>query len=309
MSSLNTIDLLAAAVYAMCYVGALLTLRSFDSRGSADALISVAFMGVILPLLAVALTRGLNPPVLPDASSAVVPLLTYLIVFSVLVLGIGFSWLHAQVKNDPTRSGVLLVVKLMTMVAVPAAILAARTGELAAWLAPRWYGRSLWIPLVALGLPMLAFQVALGRGLTTIAEKGLAPAKVAGAIPLCFVWLLFDTALPEEFLFRVAVQSAIADRLLSPVAGVLLGALLFGTAHAPGLFLRNGAAVEGIVGSPGSAWAIAYSIAVISPVGIVFGTLWALTRSLAVVVVLHATMDLIPNVAGFVKSIRENVKD
>jgi len=292
--------------YACCYAAALLVLRRIQPDAWSDALFSLVTMGVILPLLAVALTHGLQPPTLPAAARAFIPLLAYLFVFSVIVLGVGFSWVEARFGSERMRSAVLFAVKLVTMVAIPAAILGAATGEVRAWLAPRWYDRRLWVPLLGLGLPLLAFQAVFGRGLTMLAGERLAPATLVWGIPLCFMWLLADAGLPEEFLFRVAVQETIADRSRSPIAGVLLGALVFGIAHAPGLHLRTtGAAMEGVVGRPGVAWAIAYSVAVISPVGIVFGTLWGRTHSLVLVAILHATMDLIPNLATFLKLIGE----
>jgi membrane protease YdiL (CAAX protease family) len=304
VDSSRSIGLLAGAAYFCCYLVALLALRRFQPEAWSDALVSLAIIGGILPLAAIALTRGLHPPTLPAAANAFLPLLAYLVVFSVLVLGFGFSWLHATFSSEPVRSGVLLAVKLVTMIAIPAALLGGSTGEVRPWLAPRWYDRSLWVPLIGLGLPMLAFQAVFGRGLTRMAEARLAPATLVWGIPLCFVWLLVDTGLPEEFLFRVAVQHTVADRWQSPATGVLVGALLFGIAHAPGLYLREGAAMEGVVGRPSVIWSIAYSIAVISPTGILFGTLWARTHSLALVTILHATMDLIPNLMVFLKLIR-----
>jgi membrane protease YdiL (CAAX protease family) len=55
--------------------------------------------------------------------------------------------------------------------------------------------------------------------------------------------------------------------------------------------------MEGAGAHPTVLWAIAYSVAVISPAGLLFGTLWARTRSLGLVVMLHALTDLLPNLA------------
>ncbi len=77
--------------------------------------------------------------------------------------------------------------------------------------------------------------------------------------------------------------------------------MLFGLAHAPGLYLRGAHAMEGLSDPPTLAWAVAYSVAVISPAGLLFGTLWARTRSLGLVVLLHGHMDLLPNLAPFIR--------
>jgi len=48
-------------------------------------------------------------------------------------------------------------------------------------------------------------------------------------------------------------------------------------------------------------WAIAYSIAMIAPVGLAFGVLWARTRCLWLVVVLHGLTDTLPNLTPFIR--------
>jgi uncharacterized protein len=57
-----------------------------------------------------------------------------------------------------------------------------------------------------------------------------------------------------------------------------------------------------VEGQPAIAWAIAYSIAVVSPAGLLFGVLWWRTRSFPLVVLLHAWMDLLPNLADFTRT-------
>ena len=110
-----------------------------------------------------------------------------------------------------------------------------------------------------------------------------------------------EAGLCEEFLFRAFLQTRLADALNSELAGVCLGALVFGLAHAPGLYLRGQALLEGADAHPTILWAIAYSVAIISPAGLLFGTLWSRTRSLGLVVVLHALTDLLPDLASFIQ--------
>ena len=40
----------------------------------------------------------------------------------------------------------------------------------------------------------------------------------------------------------------------------------------------------------------------VSPIGLMFGVLWARTRSLLLVVLLHGWTDLVPNLAPFVRT-------
>jgi membrane protease YdiL (CAAX protease family) len=47
--------------------------------------------------------------------------------------------------------------------------------------------------------------------------------------------------------------------------------------------------------------AAAYTIAVLSPVGLLFGLIYARTRSLLLVVLLHGMVDVPPNMADFLR--------
>ena len=88
----------------------------------------------------------------------------------------------------------------------------------------------------------------------------------------------------------------------SEPAGIVLIALLFGLAHAPGLHFRSAVTLEGL--GPHPSWLIAagYSVAIISVTGIFLGILWARTRNILVLMLVHAAGDLLPNLVHFVKA-------
>ena len=44
----------------------------------------------------------------------------------------------------------------------------------------------------------------------------------------------------------------------------------------------------------------AFTVASLSPIAILFGLIWARTRSLLLVVLLHACVDVLPNMAEFI---------
>ena len=121
-------------------------------------------------------------------------------------------------------------------------------------------------------------------------------------LPFAYVWLFFEVGLVEEFFFRALLQSRLAALLRSEVTGIVLMALFFGLAHAPGLHFRSTATLEGLGPHPSWLVAIGYSIAVTSVAGIFLGVLWMRTRNLLVVMIVHAAGDLIPNLAHFVKA-------
>jgi membrane protease YdiL (CAAX protease family) len=111
--------------------------------------------------------------------------------------------------------------------------------------------------------------------------------------------MALEAGLCEEVLFRAILQSRLAAVLKSEAGAAVIAALLFALAHVPGLYLRPDAAGEVLPGGlPGI---IAYTIGVLSPLGLIYGVIWARTRNLWLLVALHATVDFLPNLADFIK--------
>jgi membrane protease YdiL (CAAX protease family) len=222
-------------------------------------------------------------------------------VYAIAVLGFGFSALNAALPDDPQQSLAKLALKLFTMLALPWLLMRWHDPDqrqpLRADLSWRRHGRG----LIGLGIALLIFQAVFGRGLQTLGDLHLAAATLVWAVPATLVWLAVEAGLCEEFLFRVFLQTRLAAALKSEFGAICLGALVFGLAHAPGLYLRGQALMEGAGAHPTLPWALAYSVAIISPAGLLFGTIWARTRSLGLVVALHALTDLLPNLAPFVQ--------
>src|SRR5262249_4273499 len=95
------------------------------------------------------------------------------------------------------------------------------------------------------------------------------------------------------------LQTRLSALLRSPAAGVVATALLFGLAHAPGLYLRGGPGVDGWSSDP--LQVVAHTIAALSPMGILFGVIYMRTKSLLLVVLLHGLVDVLPSMAGFIQ--------
>lgn len=289
----------AVTVAAMAYVLALAALQGRPGASLIEPLFLLAVLGVVFPLLAWVLTRSpRSPPSPAPGEPARLPaMLLYLLAFSVLVLGWGFSALQQAYPDEPAQSVVQLLVKLVTMVALPV------------WLFARWRQRRpgplggkrlLWV-FAWTSLAYLALQAVFGRGLTTLADLSPAASTLAWAIPACWLWQTLEAGLAEEVLFRRVLQEKLAIATDSPVAAIAWASLLFGLAHAPGLWLRGASLMEGVA-EPTPGWAVAYSIVMIAPAGIAFGVLWARTRSLWLIVPLHGTVDLIPQLAPFIRA-------
>jgi membrane protease YdiL (CAAX protease family) len=123
--------------------------------------------------------------------------------------------------------------------------------------------------------------------------------SVHRAAPASFVWVALEAGLNEEFLYRAVLQTRLGALLKSPAAGVAVTALLFGLAHAPGLYLRGGPGVDGWSHDP--VQVVAYTVATLSPVGVLFGVIYMRTKSLLLAVLLHGLIDVLPNLADFIR--------
>jgi uncharacterized protein len=157
------------------------------------------------------------------------------------------------------------------------------------------------LPMVLMvGGALLAFQFFLGNGAAPIRQGKFSAYQLLLGLPLCFAWLLIEVGLVEEFFFRALVQSRLAAWFKSEISGVVLMSLAFGLAHAPGFIFRGAGAVEGLGANPTALEATAYSIVVLAVSGILFGVMWARTKNLIALMLLHAAGDLLPNFAEFV---------
>jgi membrane protease YdiL (CAAX protease family) len=225
-------------------------------------------------------------------------LLGFLVVYAVLFLGWGMSATRAVVPAGREQELLVLLVKLVVHVGVPAILLAA----LGAKLAPLFnsgIGRpGFWPPLLVLGAIILALLSVVSPALKEIAELHASAVTLAWAGPAAFIWLALEAGLCEEFLFRAVLQTRLAAALKSEAGAVVTGALLFALAHVPGLYLRGHPGVDGYSTDP--VQVIAFTVALLSPVAVLFGTLWARTRSLLLIVLLHAAVDVLPNLPEFV---------
>jgi membrane protease YdiL (CAAX protease family) len=145
-------------------------------------------------------------------------------------------------------------------------------------------------------LEVIALQVKLDR------NRRLRSKAIASAETTQIGRRLVEAGLVEEFFLRALIQSQLTSALKSEVSGVALMSLIFGLAHAPGFIFRHAAEVEGLGSNPSALHAVAYTIVVLVISGITFGVIWARTKNLFAVMLIHAAGDLLPNFAGFVQT-------
>ena len=216
----------------------------------------------------------------------------------------GLEPLRAYVLTEPAHSIAILVAKLIVAVVIPAIIMRALFGYSFRGLAPMAAPARHVLTALGMSVLLLALQAVLGRGLRDIASPHLPASTLAFGFPLVFAWLALEAGVVEEFFFRVLLQSRLSAVVKSELGGIVLMSLIFGLAHAPGLYLRTGLTLEGLPAHPSLLLAVGYSIVIISVAGFFLGVLWARTRNFALVVVVHAVGDLLPNLLPTLRSLR-----
>lgn len=296
--------LLRFGVYVGAYFGLWtlfsLLLRRLYAFDASEAVPALVILGLIFPLLSLLATRRV--PTLPYAvlrpglESAI--LVAYLAVVAVVLVR-GFGGV-ARITTEPLHTVTELGLKLAIFV-VPGAMFLV-SGYKINELAPVSLTRPALRPALWMSLAVLLMQSFLGRGLHDIRQAHLSVWVLAVAAPLSFAWLLIEVGVVEEFFFRVLVQERLAALLQSSWGGLVLAALLFGLVHAPGFYLRTAATQESIGPHPSLLMAVGYSIVMTSLASLFVGVLWMRTKNFAVVVIVHAAGDFLPNLVPWVKA-------
>jgi len=289
--------------YAALYCALLFAMHRFEGFDLGDPLLVLGLMGIGFSALAWLTTRNSVP--LPFAVKQPGRETLLLLLYMLPLVGY-LTWGRnsPSLTNlpEPRQSVVILAIKLLLFVAIPAAILALACGY-------RWRelfvfqgaSRHLW-PALWMSAAIIAFQCVLGRGLTEITHSGFASSTLVIATPLLYAFLLLEVGLVEEFFFRVLLQTHLAAWLKSEMGGIVAMALLFGLMHAPGLYYRTGATQEGVGAHPSWLMAIGYSVVITSVAGFFLGALLIRTRNLLLLMAIHAAGDLVPNFVPMLKN-------
>jgi uncharacterized protein len=302
--------LIGGLILYACAFALLLRNKSFDATG---AIVVLIVFGIAFPLIAWITTRraiALSISVEPSKAQLVV-LIGYIVALSVYLIG-GPQWIDQHLPSswiDSVRIKffITLAKKLVVFVAIPFVIFRFGFGyrirdfgiQLEGFRALR---RSHLPVVLVVGSAFLAFQYFFSSGGGAFRHGHFTAYQLLLGLPLGFIWLFVEVGLVEEFFFRALVQSHLAAALKSEVSGVVLMSLIFGLAHAPGFVFRHAGEVEGLGSNPNALDAIAYSIVVLAISGITFGVIWARTKNLFAVMLIHAAGDLLPNFASFVQT-------
>ena len=268
-----------------------------------EPLLVLAILGVGFSLAAWLFTIGTSPLTYRVMSPAkeLSALASYMLPLTAYITW-GGSVIRHYVLAGPIQACAILSAKLAFFVILPVIIMRA-LGYGPTELAPISFRRRDVLTFLGLSILLLGFQAVFGRGWADITQARLSASTLAVGFPVAFLWLAIEAGVVEEFFFRVLLQSRLSAALRSELGGIVLMSLVFGLAHAPGLYLRTGLTQEGLPSHPPLLMAIGYSIVITSVAGFFFGVLWARTRNFALVVVLHAITDLLPDMLPTLRSL------
>jgi membrane protease YdiL (CAAX protease family) len=295
------------------YVISLLVLSRRTEFSISDTLTELLIFGIGFPILAWWATKCAKPlPIKVHATGGeMLAVVAYVLALSIY-LAFGpqaiDSWLPQDwIASDRIRFFITLSKKLLVFVVLPLAIFGLIWGYSVRDFGfqrdgLRELGRT-HLPIVLIAsCAVLAFNYFFGGAAAPLREGKLSTSQLLAGIPLCFIWLTIEAGLVEEFFFRAFLQSRLSAWFRSEITGVVLMALIFGLAHAPGFIFRHAGAVEGLGANPTALDAVAYSITTLAISGVFFGVIWARTKNLFALVLVHAATDLFPNLSDFVKT-------
>ena len=147
------------------------------------------------------------------------------------------------------------------------------------------------------------FNLIAGGAAAPIRKRQFAIGHIAGGMSLAFLWNLVEAGLVEEFYFRAFLQGRFTAFFDSPAAGICAASLLFGLAHAPGIYLRRGDRHGPLGEHPTLIDSILYTILGLSPTGWFTGLLYWRCQSLLAPILVHAAVDAVAHTAEFLEGL------
>ena len=244
-----------ALIFLLIYVVAVIAAVFVYQLSFADILITFLCVGIGFSFIAWLLTQNIQPGLTDKLTfkneGLVLIVLTGWIVLYITYGGTFINNLLPKNLQDNEQIQFFIVIarKLIVFVIVP-------------YLVYRAFGFSLkdfglkvslqniftkknMLVFIVLSACILLFQYFFSNGAKPLREGQFNASQLIPAIPLTFLWLFIEAGLVEEFFFRAVLQSRLAALVKSQWGAILIGGLIFGIAHAPGLYLR-GAESEGI---------------------------------------------------------------
>lgn len=297
---IQSADLVGILIFAVIWGGA----TAYLAATGADwkfPLIALGVFGIGLSAVGWGLTQGARKSVIEIRRPALesYALLAFLSVYALAFLTFGMSALREQIAPGRVQEVAVLAIKIGVHVAAPTVLLLLIGARLKPIFVSAISPGTFWRTLIIMSAILLTLLAIVSPSLKNINDLSPAWTTLAWAAPASFLWLALEAGLNEEFFFRGLLQTRFSAWFKSAWTGVAVTSILFGLSHAPGLYLRGGPDVEGWSTDP--VQVVAYSIATLAPLSVFFGFLYARTNSLLLVVLLHAMLDFLPNLSGFIR--------
>lgn len=243
------------------------------------------------------LGRGASPIPVDRPGIEAGAVLAYLAAYAVLFTGYGLNAFHAAIAPGRAEAALLVAFKFVVHVALQTLLLLVLRARFAPIILGGPTGRGFWLTLLVLGGVILMVVAVISPSLKDIAALRLSPGVLTVAAGGAFVWVSVEAGFCDEFLFRGVLQTRLAAVMGTELGAALIGALIHALAHAPGLWMRAGPSEPGHAQS--LIQVVAYAVAVLSPVGVFLGVIWARTKNLLLVVLLHGPIDTLPFIPTF----------
>jgi membrane protease YdiL (CAAX protease family) len=223
--------------------------------------------------------------------------LAYIAVYAVLLIGLWLGSIKQLLEPGQAQDLAVVSYKLLVHVATPAVIVVLLGGALRPMFDTGVGRRGFLAALAVLSGLMFALLAVVSPSLNQIGALNISPPAALLWVLGSWTWMSIEAGLCEEFLFRAGLQSRLTAWLSAPATAIFVTSVLFGLAHWPGLYLRGGPGVDGWSADP--IQVAAFTVATLSPLSVSLGWLWARSRSLLLVVLVHGAIDALPNTAEF----------
>ena len=288
----------------------LITVENFDAS---ELIFILLIVGIIFTSFGYFLSRSSRPLI---SDPEIQPGELYTIIGLILYLVISITWykdflnwiLPDQTLNNPRSMSLITAsAKLFLFVAVPLMVYF----KLYAFSLKDWgialpireiINRKSVLIFLIMSSILLLFQYYIGNGARPIREGLITPLQLIFGLPLYYLILVIRVGIVEEFFFRTFLQTRLTVLLNSRGGGIVLSALIFGLAHAPGIYLREGGVLANLGKEPSLLLSIGYSISVLSVAGFFLAVIWDKTKNFWLIVGIHAMVDLLPGLHGFLET-------
>ena len=202
------------------------------------------------------------------------------------------------------RQFATLVYKLLVFVLIPLVALRLLWGT--EWVDLGFSARDVIGQLRSAALLILlfgGFNLLVGGAAAPIRKRQFALGQIIVGLILVTLWNVLEVGLVEEFFFRAFLQGRLIGFLGSPMAGICIASLLFGLAHAPGIYLRRGDKNGPLGERPSLLDSVLYAILALSPTGWFTGLLFWRTQSLLAPILVHAAVDAVAHTSEFLEGV------